>query len=217
MLVYYMERYDAFEIVGLQEQMKQLDALLASNREMETEVRSIIRDVLKEARNSLSKQAESGLRMQSDPRQAYRAIRNTVYRQILGGNVNILNKRKAGRMTESLPNSPRQGRGGNRRPRTQRTKNLQSYAGPDRGFILRFLNAGTSDRVIQFHSDPRREKVQRGTRGGNVSKYGQTINTGNRGRIGSRDWFGNASLQAMQKASDNLARRIDELIQQRLK
>ena len=94
---------------------------------------------------------------------------------------------------------------------------LESYIGADRGFVLRFLNAGTTDRVIKnFDSNEARSKVNRGSRGGDLSKYGKTVNTGFRGHISSRNFFGRRSHQEMEQAARNLEALIDELIKQEL-
>ena len=75
-------------------------------------------------------------------------------------------------------------------PRSRRTEDLLTYAGPDRGFILRFLNAGTD--VRESHG-------------------------GNRGQIAPRNFFGTSSHAAMQKAAEQLDTLIDELIIKELK
>lgn len=205
----------AFDVEGLVEQKKALDALLSSNPDMEKKLQGAIRKVLTAARSSLAKDAKS--EMGSDPRKAYKAVRSVVYRRILGGSVNILNKKRRGAAGSYTPTRTlRSGQvGGNRRPRSERTKNLESYQGSDRGFILRFINAGTDARQIEFTPDPRRERVNRGARGG--SRYGKTINTGYRGRIGARNWFGRRSHQEMEQAAMNLEKYIDELIKNEMK
>lgn len=207
-----------FDTEGLNELTKKLDAMLSTDREMEKAVRGIISDVLKAVRAQLSSNASAGLQMKSDPHEAKRAIKTTVYRQILGGNVSILSKRKAGAMIDTWLPSTHTGRGGNRRKRGGRTKALQSYRGSDRGFILRFLNQGTDSRTIMnFQVDDRRGNVRRGSRGGDVSKYGKTVNTGNRGTITARNWFGSASQSVLQAKSQLLADLIDKLIEERIK
>ena len=60
-----------------------------------------------------------------------------------------------------------------------------SYQGKDRGFILRFLNAGTAERSTRF---------------------------GNRGAISARNWFGSASQQELNMAADKLQVIIDRII-----
>lgn len=207
---------ERFAVIGLNEQMKALDSLLTTDPTMEKALRDIIRDVFKEVREELSSRASSGLGMKSDPRQAYRAIKTTVYRQILGGNVSLLNKRRAGTPHDTWAQSSHTGRGGNRRKRSPRTIMLESYWGEDRGFILRFLNQGTGERkMIDFKTDPRRANVNQGSRGGDVTKYGKTVNTGSRGAIAPRNWFGNASLSVLQFEASALTKRIEELIAER--
>jgi hypothetical protein len=207
----------AFEVEGFVRQRKELDKILTTNPAMEKKLQGLIRKALTEARKMLSASARS--EMDSDPRKAYRAVRTTVYRRILGGNVNILRKKRAGAMgayTSPRTLEPGQ-RGGNRRSRSERTAVLQSYQGSDRGFILRFLNAGTQERSIQFHFDKHRPDVQRGSRGGDVKKYGTTTNTGARGHIEARNWFAKNSIVAMEGAAAVLEELIDELIEKELK
>lgn len=179
--------------------------MMMSDRTMEAKVRDLIKRVLKDTRDQLSKSAQSA--MNSDPRQAYRAVRNTVYRQILGGNVNILRKRRAsagGGKYEPTRTLRSNQRGGNRRARSGRTKNLESYWGSDRGFILRFINAGTNDRAIKDFVVNENRKVYRGNR---------HPNTGFRGRITATNWFGNRSEYEMQHAAKVLSEHIDRLIE----
>lgn len=206
---------DAFDVEGFVEQRKELDKLLMSNPAMEKKVQGLIRKVLGAVRSSLGQAARD--KMESDPRKAYKAVRTLVYKRILGGNVNILNKKRAsgggGSYTPTRTLKTGQ-RGGNRRPRSERSMRLESYYGSDRGFILRFLNAGTNERVINFLPDSSREKVHRGSQGGNLRKYGKTINTGRRGHIAARNWFGQRSQKEMEHASETLTQYIDELIRQ---
>ena len=200
------EKSEIIEIEGMAELKRKLDMLLTSDTEMEKMLQRIVRDVISEARNELASNAKDGLQMKSDPRQAYRAVRSMVYRQILGGNINILQKRKAGAPHPVPSPSPRTGRGGNRRVRGDRTKALQSYWGGDRGFILRFLNAGTAERRISnFKQNDKRT----------ANKWNSNPNTGNRGSISARNWFGSASQQALMKAAENLTAMVEQLIEER--
>ena len=207
------------EINGFVEARKELEQLMFNNPAMEKKVQGLIRKVLMEARRKIGAEARS--KMRSDPRQAYKAVKTAVYRQILGGSVSILNKRKGSTQFSAYepPRRLRPGQvGGNRRPRSQRTEDLIHYAGPDRAFVLRFLNQGTQGRVLpNFKFDESRESVHRGSRGGNLRKYGKTINTGYRGRIGARNFFGTSSHQAMRDAAEHLTQLIDELIKQEFK
>jgi hypothetical protein len=83
--------------------------------------------------------------------------------------------------------------------------------------VLRFLNSGTQGRVIEFTSDPHRPKVKRGSQGGDIRKYGKTTNTGRRGNIAARNFFGNSSHIAMQHAAGQLSTLIEELIKKEFK
>lgn len=208
---------DAFEIDGFVQQQKELEAMLMSNPAMEKKVQVIIRKVLMQARKQIGDAARQPSIMKSDLRQAYKAVKTAVYRQILGGNVSLYRKKRASKTGGSYepPRTLREGqRGGNRRPRSGRTKQIQSYMGSDRGFILRFLEAGVNGRVIEFRTDPHREKVKRGSQGGDLKKYGKTTNTGARGNIAPRNFFGTSSQTAMQNAAQQLTQLIDELIKQ---
>ena len=185
-----------FEVDGIVRQKQELESLLMSNPQMEKKVQGLIRKVLLVARKQIGDTAKG--EMKSDPRQAYKAVKSAVYRRILGGNVSILNKRKAGtrgpvppiyHALEHRVNSKGNHRGGNRMPRSRRTEDLMTYQGSDRGFILRFLNAGTSDRNSRI---------------------------GHRGSIGARNFFATSSQQAMEKAAEQLDNLIEELIKKEI-
>jgi len=173
------------EVTGLEERIKKMGELSTKNPEMRKRINEVIRQTLAKVRKSLQGDARSGLQMQSDPRNAYKAVRMAVYRRLFGGQVNILQSRKAngGRLYEP-PRHPSH-RGGNRRTRSGRTEQLMSYQGAYRGFILRFLNAGTADRKSRY---------------------------GNRGAISARNWFGPRSQAEMERAAQNLDKMIDDII-----
>lgn len=189
----------AFEVDGIVRQKQELESLLMSNPEMEKKVQGLIRKVLLAARKQISGSIKDGNYMKSDPRQAYKAVKSAVYRRILGGNVSILNRRKAGNslpvppvvhQLETRVNSKGNHRGGNRMPRSRRTEDLLTYAGKDRFFVLRFLNAGTGDRESRI---------------------------GNRGAISARSFFADSSQHALQKAAEELDVLIERLIEQEMK
>ena len=209
---------DNFQVEGFVEQRKELEKLLMSNPAMEKKVQGLIRKVLNEVRKNIGNAAQDSSVMKSDPRQAYKAVRSAVYKRILGGQVNILRRRRAAAGGTYTPTRTlRSGqRGGNRRERSERTMRLESYTGADRGFVLRFLNAGTASRGVKFAYNEARENVHRGSQGGNIQKYGKTTNTGSRGRIEPRNFFGNRSQQEMENAARNLEVLIDELIKKEL-
>ena len=82
-------------MVGLQEQVAQLKRMMTNDPGFRKRVNAVIRRVLNEARQQIMNNAKG--EMDSDPRHAYKAVRSAVYRRILGGQVNILQKRKAGK------------------------------------------------------------------------------------------------------------------------
>jgi hypothetical protein len=199
----------AVTIEGLSELDKKLAQLKTDSPGFERRLRGVIRKILGHARANLRKDAAEGLQMENDPRHAYKAIRFAVYKKIFGGQVNILNSRKAGAETNYKPErkgtSDEYGRGGNRRTRVSRS--LDKYEGVDRGFILRWLNNGmtkTNPRVIKFTDNPRRK----------VDKWNKHPNTGNRGAIAARNWFRGASLQEMQTVAGEMQQLIDKIIKE---
>ena len=185
-----------FQVDGLVKQRKELEQMLSSNPDMEKRLQKVIRKVLMQARKQVSQSAQGA--MKSDPRQAYKAVKTSVYRRILGGSVSLLNKRRAGAPGNYEPPrtlQPKQ-RGGNRVKRGQRTQQLMSYQGADRAFALRFISQGTSQRIA-------------GTRGGHLS--------GNRGSIAARNFFSTSSHRAMQQAAADLDKLIDDMIKKEFK
>jgi hypothetical protein len=192
-------------IEGLSEFDAKLAKLKTDNPGFERRLRAVIRKILGHARANLRKEAAGGLQMENDPRHAYKAVRFAVYKRLLGGQVNILNSRKAGGETGYRPArtlKPGQ-RGGNRRVRTSR--NLDKYEGVDRGFILRWLNEGmtkTSPRVIQFTENSSRK----------TDKWNKHPNTGNRSAIAPRNWFRGASLKELQDVAGEMQALIDKII-----
>ena len=197
-------------ITGLSEFEAKLQKLKTDNPDFEKRLRGVIRKILGHARANLRKDAASGLQMKNDPRHAYKAVRYAVYKRLFGGQVNILQSRKAGAETGYRPVrtlTPGQ-RGGNRRQRTSR--NLDKYEGVDRGFILRWLNDGmtkTNPRVIQFTENDRRK----------VDKWNKHPNTGNRGAIKARNWFKGASLKELQAVAGEMQELIDKVINDEFK
>ena len=132
------------------EQKQVLEQALSTNPKTQKALQKLIRKALMQARAELSDYIKTKFE-NGDPRGAARAVRTSVYRKILGGNMNILNGKKAhGSNSYEPPRTLRPGqRGGNRRERSKRTDKVMHYAGEDRGFILRFVNSGTQQRAIQ--------------------------------------------------------------------
>ncbi len=194
-------------IEGLSEFDAKLAKLKTDNPGFERRLRAVIRKVLGQARANLRKAAGSGLRMGSDPRLAYKAVRFAVYKRLLGGQVNILNSRRAGGGFYYEPPRHPSVRGGNRRPQSVRTRKVMSYQGIDRGFILRFLNQGTKNRNIEHLVQIKRADGTSKFRWGNDNgRYG------NRGAIAARNWFQGASLAELQSVSHQMQTLIDDII-----
>lgn len=172
---------------GLIQHRKALEALMSESPAMRRHFQIVIRKAILAARRRITQDAHGAI--ESDPREAYRAVRSTVYKQILGGQVNILSPRKRGaptsyRKPRKLDENPHQ-RGGNRRKRSDRTEQLESYQGRDRSFVLRFLSSGTAERMTRY---------------------------GNRGSLRARHWFGTSSAYQMQAAAEEVAQMIEDLI-----
>lgn len=207
-----------FMVEGLTEQMQQLDRLLATNPEMEQKMRRVISKVLIKAQSKMRK--DVGTDLPNDPRNAAKAVRKAVYRQILGGNINILRKRRAteGDSSYTPTRTLKSGqRGGNRRLHSERTMRMESYNASDRGFILYWLNSGTKGRSMgKYQSDPHRGNVKRGSQGGDVSKYGKTVNTGSRGSISARNIFSKHLIELSDFIDMSLTKEFGDLIQKSL-
>ena len=210
----------SFELQGLHEQIANLKKIMSDDPTFHKKVNNAIRRVLKDARKKVSQDGRGIL--ENDPRQAYKAIRTTVYRKLLGGNINILSRRKAGKPGNYQ--KPKKGlprRGGNRWGISSRTIAMDGYQGMDRGFILRF-SQGTVDRAIHSYTGKDGERHDLGS--GSVShlilnKRGKIVGHaigGNRGRIKGSQWFGSSSQNALEQAIGSLQDFIDEIIRQEL-
>lgn len=170
-------------------QQQVLEAALSTNPKTQKALQNLINKALAEVRPQVVASIRGSLH--SDPREASRSVRRIVYKKILGGDLNIKNKKKKAGMPNNYEPprklQPHQ-RGGNRVPRSQRTEQVMHYGPSDRGWILRIVNSGTSRRTA-------------GTRNGRL--------TGNRGSIAPRNFFVAAARPALQRAVDNLSEMID--------
>ena len=169
----------------VEQQSRAFARLMFTDKETRNRIRKIIREELKDTAKRLREDVR--YEMKEDPRKAYRGVKSTVYKKILGGNVSILNPRRAGQRYQlirdrKLDHNPYQ-RGGNRRPRSPRTEQVDSYFGRDRAWILRIISVGT---------------VTRSTK------------SGNRGSIEARNWFQNMAPKEIELAAGNLSAVIDE-------
>lgn len=185
-------------------QEQNLRAAMSTDPKMRKVIQQHIREALFEARREMMSNInfENG-----DPRQSARAIRTAVYQKVLGGNINILNGKKAHGANNYEPPRKPSVRGGNRRKRSTRTQQIMSYAPLDRSWILRLVNSGTKTRVIGF----------RNTLRSNRSLYDKTVtrihsgdkyHTGNRGAIAARNWF----MQSAESNLGNAAQQIADMI-----
>lgn len=203
-----VQKTNNFQFDGFVEQKKRLESLMLTNPGMKKSIDAIVRRVLMDYKDKFSARARSV--MGRDPRDAASAVRMTVYKRILGGNVNILNKNKTGKRF-ALKAS--------RRKRSPRTIDLESYYGADRGFILRFINSGTIERQssnmnahqIRRSSIDERPSYHNRRRGEGFK--GQTL--GFRGRLKPGRWFSTSKQVLMSRAAEMLSQRIDELIAKR--
>lgn len=185
--VYCMDK-GTITVTGIEQYQEALRKMQTDNPKTKKELQAIIRRAIIEARKNVVKDAQGVL--ENDPRHAYKAVRNSVYKQIFGGQINILSSGKRGNATKWVKpkkNRPENARGGNRRKRSTETMRYDSYEGADRGFILRFLNAGTVVRNTRY---------------------------GNRGSLRARHWFGISSTFQLDAAATKVAEEIENLLQQ---
>lgn len=172
---------------AVEEASKRLARITLSSPGMRRALKKAIGKVLRDTRNKVAKDVRQGIG--SDPRRAYQAVRRSLYRKILGGNISILSGRSAGNGRDFSPvrkidTHPHQ-RGGNRIQRSDRTERLNSYYGKDRAFVLRFLNSGTDSRTTRF---------------------------GNRGSIHARRVFAISAAYQMDKAVRDVNELIEEVL-----
>ena len=129
------------------------------------------------------------------------AVMRRMYRDSYGGNVNIAGHH--GRLSSRT----RFYEPGKIKPRHvgKRTRDINEYYGPDRDFILRFLEGGTDIRYAQSYGP-----------GGRKSQ----ATYGNRGAIGSRSFFHSMSSdmeQAAQVLGQSLINYVEKFIERDFK
>ncbi len=195
-----------------------IDDTLISNQEQnlraamstDPKMRKVIQQHIREALFAARREVMAAFPAENDPRQSRRAIRTTVYEKILGGNINILTGKTAhggGGYEPPRTLTPGQ-RGGNRRKRSERTKQIMAYGPMDRGFILRFVNSGTKTRVIGFRNTVKANRSAYEKRVTRINR-GEKSHTGNRGSIAPRNWF----MHSAEGALGNAAQMIADLIE----
>ena len=185
-----------------------LQAAMTTDPKMRKAVQQHIREALFAARREMINTAQFA---NGDPRQSLRAIRTSVYEKILGGQINIKKAKSdhAGGNSYTPPRKLVPGqRGGNRRPRSERTEQINRGSPLDRGWILNILNKGTKTRVIGFRNTVKANRTRYDNRVYRIGR-GDTSRTGNRGSIAPRNWFmpaaESALSQAMQRISEMVA------------
>jgi len=129
------------------------------------------------------------------------AVHRKMYRKEFTENLNIAGHR------ERISSRRRLYTPGRIKPRNvnDRTRNLNEYYGPDRDFILRFLEGGTDVRTAKSFGPTGR---------------GSTASWGNRGSISSRSFFqsmGSDMEMAAQQLGKTLAGRVEEWIDKAFK
>lgn len=180
-------------------QSQELERALTTHPNAEKAIRRMIRSVLLDARAEVVDGISAALK--NDPREAARAVRTTVYEQILGGNINIYSSKRAhGNTSYVPPKKGSTGRGGNRRQRSAKTERYMGYHWKDRGFILRWVDSGVQDRAIQFTPNEKRKQ----------SRWNRNPNTGNRSSFGGGNFFQGLASSALEKAKGRLADMINE-------
>lgn len=164
-------------------EMKGLDSLERLLRqggaEAERMVKKYIKGVLVRAKLKVKRAA--GASISDDPRKAVEAVRASVYRQVLGGNVNILPSRKdvataPYKKERKIDRNPGQ-RGGNRMARSGKTERMDEYWGKSRAFALIFTDSG----AVRMR----------------------------RGRIRSRGWFMPAAQNALAEGAEELKELVE--------
>lgn len=190
---------------GFKNQLEVLQAASTMDGELGKRLRQSIYNELKAARNRIV----NGISFANgDPRETARSVKRYVATKYLGGIISITDgKKTGGRISYNAPRKVYPGmkghRGGNRMPRSQRTEDILTTA--DRGFILRFVNAGTHPR----YANGRNGKW--GRSGGN-STFAKLQEQGDyfRGSIAPRNFFGKIGQPELEKAAKNLETIINE-------
>ena len=190
----------------LTNQMRVLQAASVVDSELGKRLREVIAAEMKAARDRI---VSSFKFKNGDPRGAAHSVRRVIYKKILGGNINILDRHIAG--SPSSYEAPRKvypgvggQRGGNRMLRSQRTQDILHYGPLDRGFILRMVNSGTNPRYANGRN------VTGGNR--NMRNFFKLQEQGDyyRGSIAARNFFGTNGSREIEHALNNLSTIIEQ-------
>lgn len=171
-------------------QAKRIEQLMTDNPDLRKKIQDVIRQDMWKARNAVVRNVASVFD-NGDPAEARRAIRNIVYEQILGGNLNIRNMKqgtacwKVRQIDRKVDLNPHM-RGGNRIKRSFKTVRMHGYEGKARGMILRWVDQGTDDRETRY---------------------------GNRGSITPRNFFQPTAEAALSVIAQHIAQMIENEMQ----
>ena len=117
-----------------------LQAAMTTDPKMRKAIQEHIREALWKARKEMINSINFA---NGDPRESLRAIRNSVYEKVLGGQINIKKSKSehGGGNSYTPPRKLTPGqRGGNRRPRSERTEQINRRSPLVRGWILNIQN-----------------------------------------------------------------------------
>ena len=201
-----MFRFEYDSAVFIEDQ-RTLEAAMSTDPKVQKMLREFVRQSILEARRAVANSIHFA---NGDPKNTRQAINMSVYRKVLGGNINILDSRKksGGRNAYQAPKPPKRfGRGGNRMARSPRTQQILNYPPFEREFIMRFVDSGTKQRFVGF----------RNAMSSNRNRYAAVKarwdagenRTGNRGAIASRGFFARYGERALEMAADKLAQLIE--------
>lgn len=141
-----------------------------------------------------------------DPNQAYKGVRlGVMTNKQLGAFIAILDDSKASDTSGKTP--PRKGTRGTRSI-SSRTKQLQSYHGRSRAFVLRFLNTGTVGRTAHGRMQTRGGRNRRAL----SAKRGTPWY---RGKIKKGDFFMPAAEPAIRAAADRFMGYLNSIVNQK--
>lgn len=202
---------DATEVEKL---LNDMDYQKLAQKAIKKEIRLALRETRKATVAKLkSIVGRTGEKSQmGDPRGTYRAVKTSVYRgggkTSDGGNISILNK-KGEAKTMMLWKPKKGGKSGITRRRyvSKRTKQINSYQGADRAFILRFLDRGTETRTTEG-TVSLLEKWHR------KQGWKPTRNGANRGKIKAGNFFGTIAREKLEEEGIKLSTRIYKLIEE---
>ena len=185
------------------------------DREFKSRVNDVVAVLLIKARQKAVGEVRSYLH--TSPREAERAVRNIVYKKVIGSNLNIYNVRRALRNGPVPPISHYPS--ARVRPRLRKTTDMYSYHGVDRGFILRFNTIGSQDRVSSYMDGSpidmaRRQRIRSKRLYHNKSK-GETYKTkiiGYRGQLKPKNLFEQPATNALLSVKDEFEMLVYKII-----